>query len=215
MLMGAFQPFLTLTGTAWAMTPIATGQISSLGYEVVNGPGMLASNIAQGGATLAVAFKTKNKMCIRDRDKLHMADVKNLFLGGLMVRRVSAAVMLLCLFVLWVTKANWKKILARGYQIGLGIATAGVAFLAGALIVDFNTAFTVFHEIFFTNDLWLFDPAEDYMIRMLPEVFFYDMALRIGGIFIISMLIFLAVSVFLARQAKKDENERKIKSTYE
>ena len=61
MLMGAFQPFLTLTGTAWAMTPIATGQISSLGYEVVNGPGMLASNIAQGGATLAVAFKTKNK----------------------------------------------------------------------------------------------------------------------------------------------------------
>lgn len=49
------------------------------------------------------------------------------------------------------------------------------------------------------------------MIRMLPEGFFYDMALRIGGIFIISMLIFLAVSVFLARQAKKDENERKLK----
>lgn len=61
MLMGAFQPFLTLTGTAWAMTPIATSQISSLGYEIVNGPGMLASNIAQGGATLAVAMKTKNK----------------------------------------------------------------------------------------------------------------------------------------------------------
>ena len=139
----------------------------------------------------------KEQDFFNEQDKLHMADVKNLFLGGLMVRRVSAAVMLLCLFVLWVTKANWKKI------------------LAGALIVDFNTAFTVFHEIFFTNDLWLFDPAEDYMIRMLPEVFFYDMALRIGGIFIISMLIFLAVSVFLARQAKKDENERKIKSTYE
>lgn len=60
MLMGAFQPFLVLTGTAWAMTPIATVQISSLGYEIVNGPGMLASNIAQGGATLAVAMKSKN-----------------------------------------------------------------------------------------------------------------------------------------------------------
>ena len=43
------------------MTPIATSQISALGYEVVNGPGMLASNIAQGGATLAVAVKAKNK----------------------------------------------------------------------------------------------------------------------------------------------------------
>ncbi len=50
-----------MTGTAWAMTPIATVQISSLGYEIVNGPGMLASNIAQGGATLAVALKTKNQ----------------------------------------------------------------------------------------------------------------------------------------------------------
>ena len=35
MLMGAFQPFLTLTGTAWAMTPIATSQISTLGYEIL------------------------------------------------------------------------------------------------------------------------------------------------------------------------------------
>lgn len=61
MLMGAFQPFLTLTGTAWAMTPIATSQISTLGYEIVNGPGMLASNIAQGGATLAVAVKAKDE----------------------------------------------------------------------------------------------------------------------------------------------------------
>ena len=61
MLMGAFQPFLILTGTAWAMTPIATVQLSSLGYEIVNGPGMLASNIALGGATLAVAFRAKNR----------------------------------------------------------------------------------------------------------------------------------------------------------
>lgn len=60
MLMGALQPFLILTGTAWAMTPIATTQISKLGYEVVNGPGMLASNIAQAAATLAVALKSKN-----------------------------------------------------------------------------------------------------------------------------------------------------------
>lgn len=60
MLMGALQPFLILTGTAWAMTPIATTQISKLGYEVVNGPGMLASNIAQAAATLAVAVKSKN-----------------------------------------------------------------------------------------------------------------------------------------------------------
>lgn len=61
MLMGGLQPFLVITGTAWAMTPIATGQLSKNGFEMINGPGMLASNIAQGAATLCVALRTKNK----------------------------------------------------------------------------------------------------------------------------------------------------------
>lgn len=60
-LMGGLQPFFVVTGTAWAMTPIATMQLSSTGSEMINGPGMLASNIAQSGATFAVAAKTKNK----------------------------------------------------------------------------------------------------------------------------------------------------------
>ncbi|MBM3070416.1 beta-glucoside-specific PTS transporter subunit IIABC [Lelliottia sp. RWM.1] len=60
MLMGTLQPFLIITGTAWAMTPIATGQLSKNGFEMINGPGMLASNIAMGAATLCVAMKTKN-----------------------------------------------------------------------------------------------------------------------------------------------------------
>lgn len=59
-LMGALQPLLVISGTAWAMTPIATMQLTQYGAEMINGPGMLASNIAQGAATLCVAFKSKN-----------------------------------------------------------------------------------------------------------------------------------------------------------
>lgn len=61
LLMGAFQPLMVITGTAWSLTPIATMQIANNGFEMVNGPGMLASNIAMGAATVAVAFKAKNK----------------------------------------------------------------------------------------------------------------------------------------------------------
>jgi len=68
-----------------------------------------------------------------------------------------------------------------------------LAFLGLAFTMDFTKCFTIFHEIFFTNDLWLFDARYDYMIRMLPEGFFADMVLRIllfflaflGGTFII------------------------------
>ena len=51
----------------------------------------------------------KEQDFFNEQDKLHMADVKNLFLGGLMVRRVSAAVMLLCLFVLLGDKGELEK----------------------------------------------------------------------------------------------------------
>lgn len=61
LLMGTFQPLMVITGTAWSLTPIATMQIANNGFEMVNGPGMLASNIAMGAATVAVAFKAKNK----------------------------------------------------------------------------------------------------------------------------------------------------------
>lgn len=61
LLMGALQPLMVVTGTAWSLTPIATMQLAKNGSEMINGPGMLASNIAQGAATICVAIKTKDK----------------------------------------------------------------------------------------------------------------------------------------------------------
>ena len=72
------------------------------------------------------------------------------------------------------------------------VAKTGLGLLFAS---DFTKYFTIFHEIFFTNDLWLFDPATDYMIRMLPEGFFYDMVMRIGAIF--TGLLLLLAAVFL------------------
>lgn len=60
-LMGAFMPLLVLTGMHWSFTPIILQSYASFGYEAVMGPGSFVSNICQGAASLAVAFKTKDK----------------------------------------------------------------------------------------------------------------------------------------------------------
>lgn len=128
-----------------------------------------------------------------EQDRLHMADVKNLFLGGLSLRwwlLGGAAVLIILLVIL---KGDWKRILPKAYFIALGIFLALTVVLGLLIASDFTKYFTIFHEIFFTNDLWLFDPATDYMIRMLPEGFFYDMVMRVGGVFIGSLLILLIV----------------------
>lgn len=59
--MGAFTPLLVFVGMHNTLLPVATVQLSTRGYETVFGPGMLASNIAQGAASLAVGLKSKDE----------------------------------------------------------------------------------------------------------------------------------------------------------
>lgn len=49
-----------MTGTHYGLVSIGINNRLTLGYDTVVQPGMLASNVAQGGAALAVAFKTKD-----------------------------------------------------------------------------------------------------------------------------------------------------------
>lgn len=60
-LMGTFCPFFVMTGMHYCFAPIQTIQYATLGYGTILGPGMLASNIAQGTAALVVGIKSKNK----------------------------------------------------------------------------------------------------------------------------------------------------------
>ncbi len=60
-LMGTFCPFFVMTGMHYCFAPIQTIQYATLGYGTILGPGMLASNIAQGVSSLMVGVRTKNK----------------------------------------------------------------------------------------------------------------------------------------------------------
>lgn len=140
-----------------------------------------------------------------EQDRLHMADVKNLFLGGLKLRTICLIVFLVLLVLLVARKADWKHLLPIAYFISVGVFLALIAFLAVAFSIDFTKCFTIFHKIFFTNDLWLFDEDTDYMIRMLPEGFFSDMAVRIGMTFV-GMLLFLLIAFLIwNRKVKKND----------
>jgi PTS system beta-glucosides-specific IIC component len=60
MILGALMPLMIMTGTHYGIIPIGAANIMNTGYDTVIGPGNLASNIAQGGAALAVGLKAKN-----------------------------------------------------------------------------------------------------------------------------------------------------------
>lgn len=144
-----------------------------------------------------------------EQDRFHMAEVRNLFIGGLDLRLGACAAAVLCILTLIFLRADWRKIVPRSYWIVLAVIGVLLAVFAAAAVIDFNAVFVGFHHIFFDNDLWLFDPAEDYMIRMLPEGLFADMVVRIGVLFAGGMIVLFILSMLPGILERK-----KIRKTY-
>lgn len=144
-----------------------------------------------------------------EQDRFHMGEVKNLFLGGLKIRNIMLVAVLLILILLAARKADLIKLLPRAYFVTLGITGVITVVLGGLFASDFDKYFRIFHEIFFDNDQWMFDPATDYMIRMLPEGLFFDFVIRIGWMFLLGAGILLLLSLAAKRRWKKIEQKRK------
>lgn len=59
-LFAAAMPFIVMTGMHWAFVPATLMSLANPGFDLLLLPAMLASNIAQAGATFGVAAKTKD-----------------------------------------------------------------------------------------------------------------------------------------------------------
>ena len=132
--------------------------------------------------------------------KAHFTDVKGLFHLDLWTAGVTGVALLLSLVLFRKTKPY--RFANRGPSFWAGVIVLGLFAVVGVLgATDFDRAFTVFHGIFFPGKTnWLFDPAEDQIIQILPEVFFRNCAiLAIGCIFVLCM-----VYLFVGR--KKRDN---------
>ena len=131
----------------------------------------------------------KTQEFFNGQDIFHMDEVKVLFMGMFRIRTVSLILLVISLAILFGTKAT-PTTMFRCFQASLGIFFGLAAVLGGIVAVNFSKMFVIFHQIFFDNDLWLFDPRTDLMIRMLPEGLFMDFTVRILVCFVILLAAF-------------------------
>lgn len=132
----------------------------------------------------------------------HMVDVYALFK---LMRTLTVFILglaALCLYILSL-RTGWRRALKMTGESAIGVL---VTLLLFSIIValNFHAAWFKFHQIFFSNDLWLMDPEKDLMIQMLPEPFFFGMVKRIG-LTVLAGMIGLSGLYFI----KGDSNEVK------
>ncbi|MDR1766427.1 MAG: TIGR01906 family membrane protein [Lachnospiraceae bacterium] len=136
------------------------------------------------------------------REIAHMEDVRGLFMGAVQLR-LALLVLMVLLIVGWlVRRADLRSFLPLDFCVGSGLFLAACALVGFLFYTDFTKYFTIFHLIFFDNDLWILDPATDRLINIVPEPFFMDTALRIGLIFFLALSVLFVVCLVLARKQK-------------
>lgn len=141
-----------------------------------------------------------------DREKAHMADVKNLFMGGLMIRRIALALTVISIAIAVISKQNFKLIIPRAFEIGTAIFGVLVLIFGILAYNNFSELFVQFHLLFFDNDLWILNPATDLMINILPEGFFFDTVKAIVLVFITLLVLMLGISIFADMKFRKNNN---------
>ncbi|MFQ6365390.1 TIGR01906 family membrane protein [Lactococcus lactis] len=93
----------------------------------------------------------------------HFAEVKNLFM------LVFFLTIILIPFIIRFMKENLSLVFHNALRVVMlfPLAIGVIAWLIG-----FDQFFVAFHEVLFRDNSWLFDPATDPIISVLPEQFF-------------------------------------------
>ncbi len=121
---------------------------------------------------------------ISEKGKIHFEEVKLIFKAVLLTGLISlTAAALLGTYLTQIKKDS--RYMLRAFRLSLTLILAGGA--AAALF--FEDVFVIFHKLLFSNDYWIFDRSRDPIIDYLPESFFRNFAIFIGGIWMLILAV--------------------------
>lgn len=125
-----------------------------------------------------------------ERDKLHLIDVRQIFLYLNYTLYISTIILLVTLFY----QFTFHKKDFVFFVFDLLYSSSSLSFFCIVFFlilgVFFTYSFALFHRLFFSNNYWLMDPAIDKLVQLYPEVFFQN-------IFFCIILVAFLISIFM------------------
>jgi integral membrane protein (TIGR01906 family) len=161
--------------TGWDAATIRS-VTDSVVIEVFAGPGTFAQQ-----ANGAPVFSAE--------EAGHMADVRRLVIAfGTVV-----AVAVVALVAAWWPRRR-REAFWRGVRAGaLGLVVVLIA--AGTFaVVLFDTAFEIFHRLFFAAGTYSFDPATSRLVQLFPEAFWMETSIALGVVAIAASAVVVVIA---------------------
>lgn len=140
---------------------------------------------------------TFQELPMSPQGEFHFVEVKNLFKFAFNGMIASGAVALLLGIYL---------IRERSYSFlnwGSFLVFLIPALLSIPVLIDFNATFIKFHEIVFSNNYWIFDPAKDPIILYLPESLFLKNTIIILILIVVWVTLIQLLRHFLSKHSRR------------
>ncbi len=168
-----------LTMDAASAAGISDGDLRDLDGRLADYLAGDEAALNEGDGVVEIPVRGAVQPAFNEKEMTHMADCFRLFA---LLRKVRSR--LIPWAVLLIVGGAYLLQNRRRARLAAWLAPLVLLIPLGAFgiwaAIDFGGAFTFFHRVLFSNDLWLLDPATDLLIRICPESMFMGMGLRIG-----------------------------------
>jgi integral membrane protein (TIGR01906 family) len=130
-----------------------------------------------GQLQMQVTAFGQSRPLFNDREIGHMQDVQALVQFFFRMQIVGAAAVIVRVLVAVGLDRGGAQ-MGRDMLISVGLMLIAIAVVGALAVINFDSFWTLFHEIAFRNGDWQFDPEHDYLIMLFPEPFWYAGTIR-------------------------------------
>lgn len=128
---------------------------------------------------------------LEERERVHMRDVRGVFIGFFAIAAVLAIVALAVAATRRPDQrpGTWRAIRAGAVGLVATLVVVGVV-----AFVAFDALFEVFHRLLFAGGSYTFDPRTERLVQLFPFRFWQETAIAVGAVAIVVALIVAAVA---------------------
>ena len=144
-----------------------------------------------------------NTTWFSEKDILHMKDVRTLYNVSFNLMIFFIIIFILSTILIALVYKNYAMFyITKTFNKTLLAFILLVIVLAGIISYNFTSFWIKFHQLLFTNDLWLLSPEESNLIKMVPEQFFISLITTIILHILILFVSFLVVNNIFKKKFK-------------
>lgn len=121
-----------------------------------------------------------------EQEMVHMDDVRDLLNQALTLRNLGIILFLIAVLCL----LTWDPMaIIKGLFYGSVVSLVIILGIGLLFATRFDETFTLFHQLFFSNDLWIMNPKTDLLIWIVPGPFFFNLITRMVLYAVVSLII--------------------------